>query len=246
MKPIETQFKRIETKYLIPKTQLKQILSDFKHYLVEDDYPMSSITNVYFDTPDYQIIQDSIAKKHLREKIRMRSYHTESCLTSPAFLEIKRKDAQGIGHKRRVMTEPLEIYNLLEKGIASHTITDQQLIEDIKLLQDRYPNLMPRIFIYYERLSLKNRNQIKGDHSQKVRITIDSQLVFRDYDVSNLENKAGYPLLDDDFLIMEIKAASEKPKWLEDILNKHNLEVGKFSKYATAYRKTVARINQEA
>lgn len=68
MKTIETQFKRIESKYLVSKDKLDYLMHDLKTFLVEDDYPTSTITNVYFDTDDFQIIQDSIAKKHLREK----------------------------------------------------------------------------------------------------------------------------------------------------------------------------------
>lgn len=245
MKTIETQFKRIESKYLVSKDKLDYLMHDLKTFLVEDDYPTSAITNVYFDTDDFQIIQDSIAKKHLREKIRMRSYHSQTCLTSPAFLEIKRKDANGVGHKSRLMTDPTSIFKLLEDGIANKHIADDILIKDIDTLRQRYSELKPRIFIYYERQSLKNKQRIIGHKEHNVRVTIDSQLVFRYQDVVNLDDKSGIPLLDDDFVIMEIKAPAQKPSWLEDILLKHGLEEGKFSKYATAYHKTMTMAGQE-
>ncbi len=50
MKPIETSFKRIETKYVVAKTDLADLIEDLKTYLVEDDYPTSTISNIYFDT----------------------------------------------------------------------------------------------------------------------------------------------------------------------------------------------------
>ena len=73
-KTIETSFKRIETKYVVVKEDLDDLLKDLKKYVVEDDYPISTISNVYFDTEDFDVIQDALAKQHRREKIRMRTY----------------------------------------------------------------------------------------------------------------------------------------------------------------------------
>lgn len=58
MKPIETSFKRIETKYVVAKTDLANLIEDLKIYLVEDDYPTSTISNIYFDTEQFDMIQE--------------------------------------------------------------------------------------------------------------------------------------------------------------------------------------------
>ena len=50
--------------------------------------------------------------------------------------------------------------------------------------------------------------------------------------------KYGFPLLDEDTIIMEIKAPGKKPDWLQAILDKHDLEEQKFSKYSCAYHKS--------
>ena len=73
-KTVETSFKRIETKYVVNKEDLDDLLKDLKKYVVEDDYPISTISNVYFDTEDFDVIQDALAKQNRREKIRMRTY----------------------------------------------------------------------------------------------------------------------------------------------------------------------------
>ncbi|WP_368731885.1 VTC domain-containing protein, partial [Klebsiella pneumoniae] len=52
-KTVETSFKRIETKYVVNKEDLDDLLKDLKKYVVEDDYPISTISNVYFDTEDF-------------------------------------------------------------------------------------------------------------------------------------------------------------------------------------------------
>ena len=49
VKQLETRFKRIETKYVVSKDNLEDLLADLKEYLVEDDYPTSTISNIYFD-----------------------------------------------------------------------------------------------------------------------------------------------------------------------------------------------------
>jgi len=61
-KTVETSFKRIETKYVVNKEDLDDLLKDLKKYVVEDDYPISTISNVYFDTEDFDVIQDALAK----------------------------------------------------------------------------------------------------------------------------------------------------------------------------------------
>ena len=58
MKPIETTFKRIETKYVVSKEILDKLIQDLKEYLVEDDYPISTISNIYFDTEDFDVLLD--------------------------------------------------------------------------------------------------------------------------------------------------------------------------------------------
>lgn len=85
MKPLETSFERIETKYLVSKTDLQDLIEDLKDYLVEDDYPTSTISNIYFDTEDFQLIQDSLQGKHKKEKIRMRTYLAQPSADSPSF-----------------------------------------------------------------------------------------------------------------------------------------------------------------
>lgn len=46
VKQLETRFKRIETKYVVSKENLEDLLTDLKEYLVEDDYPTSTISNI--------------------------------------------------------------------------------------------------------------------------------------------------------------------------------------------------------
>lgn len=230
---IQTTFKRIETKYIIEKEDVASLMSDLKHYLVEDDHPTSTINNIYFDTENFDVIKDALAGRNLREKIRMRSYLAQSTPNSQAFLEVKQKDYQGIGHKFRIVSTPAAITNLLTTGTVCSDMKNNIYVKEILSLRERYEELLPRIFISYDRFSLKQKKHIED----KVRITFDKNLCYRSHQVTIDQNDGTESLLPDHQLIMEIKAAEEKPVWLQEILDKHNLIQIKFSKYTAAYHK---------
>ena len=46
------------------KNNLEDLLTDLKEYLVEDDYPTSTISNIYFDTDNFDVIQDALDGNH--------------------------------------------------------------------------------------------------------------------------------------------------------------------------------------
>ena len=239
MKPIETTFKRIETKYVVSKEILDKLIQDLKEYLVEDDYPISTISNIYFDTEDFDILQDEHLGVKRKEKVRMRTYLSQPKIDSQVFLEIKTKDQEGIGRKYRLLSTPSSIINFITKGHLDASITDTVVIETVKKIQRDYKfAIKPRMYIYYDRYSLKEKKYIEGYDYNKIRITIDQNLVYRDETVNLFAGKHGDALLDDHTVIMEIKAPGSKPQWLQDILDKYNLMEYKFSKYSCAYHKS--------
>ena len=239
MKPLETTFKRIETKYIVSKDKIDKLIQDLKEYLVEDDYPISTISNIYFDTEDFDVLQeDRLSNKH-KEKVRMRTYLSNPKADSQVFLEIKTKDQEGVGRKFRLLSTPSSIINFMTKGHLDASITDTVVIEKVqKLHQDYKQAIQPRMYIYYDRYSLKEKKSIEGCHYNKIRITIDQNLVYRDETVSLFAGNHGAPLLDSNTVIMEIKAPGNKPQWLQDILDKYDLMEHKFSKYSCAYHKS--------
>ena len=185
MKPIETTFKRIETKYVVSTDKLDKLIQDLKEYLVEDDYPISTISNIYFDTEYFDILQDKHLGDKRKEKVRMRTYLSQPKIDSQVFLEIKTKDQEGIGRKYRLLSTPSSIINFITKGHLDASITDTVVIEKVKKLQHDYKlAIKPRMYIYYDRYSLKEKKSIEGFHYNKIRITIDQNLVYRDETVS--------------------------------------------------------------
>lgn len=238
-KPLETTFKRIETKYVVAKADLEELMKDLRRYLVEDDYPTSTISNIYFDTEGFDVIQDALNGLYRKEKIRMRTYLSQPTADSSVFLEVKAKDEEGVGHKYRLVSNPVSITRLMTEGQADEHILDPDMVAEIQELRQRYEDgLKPRMFIYYDRFSMKEKKSIKGFPYHKIRVTLDQNLTYRDEDVTFFHGKEGYPLLDEETVIMEIKAPGQKPQWLQDILDKHGLVEQKFSKYSCAYHRS--------
>lgn len=221
-------FKRVETKYLVPQEQLPNLLQDLGVHMQTDDFARSTITSLYFDTEDFQMIQDSLAKKYGKEKLRLRTYANNPSLESPAFLEIKQKIA-GVGYKYRVKTTPQEAFlTLVDPELSvSH---DQRMETQLVTLQERYGTLSPRMLITYKRLSFK------GKADATIRVTLDSDLNYTEVRNLTLTSATATPLLSQNQLIMESKVADQLPAWLQTILAKYNLERASFSKYGQAYQ----------
>ena len=55
-KQIQTNFQRIETKYILDRAMLARLKADMRPYLTADDYATSTISNVYFDNDEFQMI----------------------------------------------------------------------------------------------------------------------------------------------------------------------------------------------
>lgn len=232
----KAKFQRFETKYVMSKEKLAALQEDLKAHLVADDHAVSTISNVYYDTPDYQVIQESMAKPYYKEKLRLRSYEAQPNQASQVFLEIKKK-VRKIVYKRRI-TANLEDAETYMMGMDSQ-LEDSQIRQEIDWLQERFGQLKPMMYIYYDRYSMK------GIEDSQVRVTIDHNLLYRDSNVSLDGGIYGDRLLPEDQVIMEIKIPGAFPMWLVDLLNKHEIYPNSFSKYGMAFKKVRQRTLQE-
>ena len=67
-------FKRCEIKYMLDITQAELLKNQMKQYMTADEHGVSTICSLYFDTPDYLLIQRSMEHPVYKEKLRLRSY----------------------------------------------------------------------------------------------------------------------------------------------------------------------------
>ena len=87
MEPYQSVFKRKEVKYLLTEAQLASLRPALEAHMEPDAFAHSSISNLYYDTPDYRMIRRSLEKPSYKEKLRLRSYGVPNDQT-PVFPEI--------------------------------------------------------------------------------------------------------------------------------------------------------------
>ncbi|MBP2624161.1 polyphosphate polymerase domain-containing protein [Streptococcus oricebi] len=230
-KTFKDKFQRFETKYVISKEKLAALLAEFEDYMVEDEHAYSTISNLYYDTPNFQMIRESLEKPYFKEKLRVRTYDATPAENSQVFLEIKKK-VRKIVYKRRIATDLVTAEAYLAG--AEDLVADSQIRSEIDWLTKRYRGVEPKMYIYY------NRYSMKGREDADIRITIDHDVTYRSHKLSLLEGRFGDNLLPDNHVIMEIKVPGAYPLWLTGILDRHQVFSKSFSKYGVAYKKTTA------
>lgn len=82
----------------------------------------------------------------------------------------------------------------------------------------------------YDRIALLDKDD------PDLRITFDSQILWRKSDLSLQAGVWGQPLLEDGQRLMEIKIAGSMPMWLAQMLNEEAIYQISFSKYGSAYQ----------
>ena len=224
-------FKRVEKKYLLTREKYNELREALKDRIVEDEYGLSSISNVYYDTDDYRLIRDSIEKPKYKEKLRVRSYGTPKEETK-VFLELKKK-FDGIVYKRRVSMPLREARNYLENGVWPESKVNTQILKEIDYFQKMYRST-PRMYLAYDRIATY------GVEDNKLRITFDQNIRYRQEEIDLAMGDAGRKLLKNDEVLMEIKVGGAYPLWLSEILNRLEIYPHSFSKYGNIYKELLA------
>ena len=230
-------FNRYEYKYIINTETLKHIVSVINEHMVPDRFCKNSglytISNLYYDTPDNAIIRHSLSKPVYKEKLRLRSYGIPD-KNSHVFLEIKKK-YKGLVNKRRTDLYLDEAYELLNNHIppkpAPHI--NFQVLHEIEYFLERYENLAPRVYIAYDRLAFFEED------NPDLRISFDTNLRTRRYDLELEAGDYGDALIDEDLWVMEIKTSRAMPLWLSALINNLGVHRQSFSKYGTEFKKYI-------
>ncbi|MBP5281933.1 MAG: polyphosphate polymerase domain-containing protein, partial [Lachnospiraceae bacterium] len=185
-----------------------------------------TIMNVYYDTPDYRLIQRSLEKPAYKEKLRVRSYGTAD-MDDKVFVELKKK-YDGIVYKRRTSITQLEATEYLNKNKA--LLKTDQITEEIDYFKSFYQKLIPAMVISYEREAYYDME------GSDLRITLDENILWRETDLDLRHDPYGQTLLTDDQTLVEIKIRMAMPIWLARALSEAGIYQTSFSKYGNAYR----------
>lgn len=226
--------KRYEVKYILNQAQTEFLKKELVGHMELDQYGLTSIASIYYDTPDYRLIRTSIEKPPFKEKIRLRSYG----LSKPGgkvFLELKRK-AYGIVYKRRVVTTEDSVNRFF--SYQGNITADGQIAREITYFRDYYQKLVPAILIIYDREAYFQPN---GD----LRLTLDHNPRYRTNDLNLTTSMEGKNLLPQGSTILEIKVQEAMPLWLTSILSKGQIYKSSFSKVGEAHKDQMRLLSLE-
>ena len=228
-------FKRIEKKYLLSEAQYDALFSRIGRHLKPDEFGRSTVMSIYLDTPDHRLIRDSIEAADYKEKLRLRSYGT-AAEDSKVFLELKKKFG-GVVYKRRAAMTLAEAERYLQHGTKPF---ESQIMSEIDWAMRLYGRPQPAMMIACEREAWFD------EEHPDLRLTFDRNIRYRETDLRLSRSAAGETLLPEETVLLEIKTAGAMPLWLADALDAERILPGRFSKYGTAYTRTLKEAKRPA
>lgn len=230
-------FNRHETKFLIDKDTYDSIQNDLMRYMEFDDYNKEhgfyTISNIYFDTDDDYLIRTSLSKPTYKEKLRIRSYGVPD-IDDKVYLEIKKK-FNGIVNKRRTKLKLNEAYDFIKTGTKPDIkkYMNKQVMNEIEYILKIY-DLSPKVYLAYDRKALFSKK------NKDLRITFDTNIRTRRYDLNLEMGDYGESLLESNKYLMEVKAEKNIPIWLSKLLSEYKIYKTSFSKYGNEYKKMLS------
>ncbi len=237
-------FNRYENKYRLDPDTFAKIQSQLSLYMEPDQYNKDgniyTISNLYYDTPDHHLIRTSLQKPKYKEKLRLRAYGVPDKDTK-VYVEMKKK-FNGLVNKRRSALKLEEAYSFL----ASNHIPEEQpyqnrqVLHELSAMLEANP-LSPALYLAYDRKAYFGRGQ------EDLRISFDTNIRTRRYDLALEAGDYGEALLKEEYWLMEIKVAQSIPLWLSRLLSEHQIFPKSFSKYGEEYRQLIeTRPTQDA
>lgn len=223
---IIASFQRYEAKYFLSSAQVKALMPVLEEHFTIDEYGKHTISNLYYDTDNFEIFRDSIEKPIYKEKLRLRAYGLPDRETGQVFLELKKK-YEHVVYKRRIAAALPEMLAFIGGG-PEPPGTDPQISKEIRhFLELHHP--VPRVYLSYDRIAMF------GKEDSELRITMDRNLLWRDYDLDLCLGPGGERILPEDVTLMEIKVPGTMPLWLAHLLSEQGIFRESFSKVGSCY-----------
>jgi len=227
-------FNRYENKYLMDSWTFHALYDRLLKHMELDAYNRNGQfycnSNIYYDTAQHTLVRNSLAKPKYKEKLRIRAYGVPEP-DAKVYLELKKK-VFGIVNKRRTALRLDEAYEFVRTGRPPEPkgYMNRQVIAEIEYFLGRY-ELQPMVYLAYDRIALFSKD------NRDLRITFDTNIRSRRYNLKLEQGDYGAPLLQEDQWLMEVKAEKTIPVWLAGLLSEHRMFKTSFSKYGNEYRK---------
>ncbi len=228
-------FQRHEIKFLLDSRQRAIMEQAFAVRMEPDPHGQSTICNIYYDTPDYRLIRESLEKPVYKEKLRMRSYGQVTG-GGEVFLELKKK-YDGVVYKRRISLTARDAAAYMSGRVPLPE--DSQIGREIDYCRKYYRNLRPAVYLCYDRCAYFSTED------PELRATFDKNICWRTYDMRLTAAPGGEHLLLPGQSLFEVKTATAIPLWLVEVLDRAGIRQASFSKYGEAYRIMSERANKE-
>ncbi|OOB77400.1 MAG: hypothetical protein BEN19_02075 [Epulopiscium sp. Nuni2H_MBin003] len=229
---IQSFFKRYELKYMLTMLtmpQYQELCKVMDSHMVLDEFGRHKISNIYFDTHDYSIIRTSIEKPRYKEKLRLRIYG-EPDDEATAYVELKKK-YNGVVYKRRVTYKQEEALVKLYATGNDEEVT--QIKKEINYFISTYDDLMPRVYLSYE------REAYYCFDNDTFRMTFDFNIKTRMNNISLYSSAEDLDVLSDEYVLLEVKTVEGLPFWLLEFMKQNQVYKRSFSKYGTAFNKFI-------
>ncbi|MCL2843052.1 MAG: polyphosphate polymerase domain-containing protein [Oscillospiraceae bacterium] len=221
---MQYSFKRKETKYRITETQAAALERLFAQHMVLDRNKPYYIQSIYFDTVDWDVIQESIEKPLYKEKLRLRFYGKNRD-SAQGFLELKKK-FDGMVYKRRIV---FPLHELSHRSIHDIVTADStQIGRELDFYLQRH-SVSAQIYIGYQRTAYN------ATAPSNLRVTLDRDVRYRLDDLDEHTPHSGQPLLTPNQVLLEIKTTEAIPLWLSAALCELQIFPIPFSKVGTCY-----------
>lgn len=230
-------FNRYENKFLIDRATYQNIQEKLLYHMELDEYNKAhefyTISNIYYDTKDNDLIRNSLSKPKYKEKLRLRSYGVPR-EDDKVYLEIKKK-VNGLVNKRRTSLKLGEAYAFASTGVKPELkeYMNGQVLNEIEYILKRY-DLEPRLYLAYDRKAMFSRD------NRDIRITFDTNIRTRREDLKLESGDHGDLLLEKELWLMEVKAERSIPLWLSRLLSEYKIYSTSFSKYGKEHERRTA------
>lgn len=228
-------FNRHEIKYILDTPTYRAIERQLAERMTLDPYLSADqssyrVANLYFDTDDNYLIHRSLQKPRYKEKLRLRGYGVPGP-EDKVYLEIKKK-ISGAVNKRRSAIRLSQAVEFIRTGRLPEPEDGQnrQVLHEIAYLLQEY-DLKPKLYLAYDRRAYFGREEAD------LRVSFDSNIRTRRYDLALDKGDHGEQLLPDGLWLMEIKVARSMPFWLARLLSELQIYPTSFSKYGFEYLK---------
>lgn len=266
MATVRDVFARKELKYRISRRRKDVLLAVLDGRIEPDEFGLTRITSLYYDTPERLLALRSYDKPFYKEKLRLRLYGDPSD-GERVFVEVKKK-LDGIVYKRRVGMSRAAARAYLTgmpyeracrrfplddaaANAASLSPRSRQIAREIDAFKMRYGALEPTIEVTCSRKSFAERTSAATGRASSVqraaeasaagqtsalRLTFDEDLAWRDASRPGFEPRR---LLYPGEVVMEVKTAGALPLWFVHALDEVSARPVSYSKYGEAFHDLV-------